>query len=339
MKRVFAILALVIISFSVAHAQNTCSEKLRQAQRNFDEGLLDDIPTMIDSCLKDGFTNEEKMNAYKLLIQTYLFNDEVDRADSIMLQFLKDLPSYQISTTDLKEFINLYNTYQTEPLFKWEVEAGINYSYPTVTEYFSVGNLNQTNASYSSKVGAQIGVNYTDKINHRFDWSAGINATFYRMSYTSNEFNYSTTTADFTNLTIGVPIAIKYVRSFSGFKAFIKAGFETTYQLKATADFSRTFTNGDNPIQSTEDLIELYNRIDIRPMASIGVTLKMMNKFELIPSIGFKLSTIKSLKDDSRLRNNELIYKYTYSGDNLRQSMVYLNVAFVIPYYNPRKIK
>lgn len=338
MKKLFFLIVFIATTSTIL-AQSTCSDKLRLAQRNFDEGLLDDIPSLIDSCLKSGFTDEEKMNAYKLLVQTYLFNEQVEKADEVMLTFLRELPSYQITTSDLKEFINLYNTYQTEPLFKWEINASVTYTYPKVTEYFSVGDLNQSSTSYASKVGMQMGLSFTDKINNRWNWAAGVNATFYRMSYTGNQYNYSTTTANFTNLTIGIPISAKFTKSLWGVKTFVKGGFETTYLLSAKSDFERTFTNGDNPIINTEDMIEMNNKIDIRPFISIGVNIQIMNKYELVPSVGFKLSTLSSLNTENRIRNNELLYKYAFSGDNLQQNLLFVDIAFVIPYYNPRKIK
>lgn len=339
MKHLLQLLILLTILVPRLLAQNTCSERLRQAQRNFDEGLLDDIPTMIDSCMKSGFTEEEKMNAFRLLIQTYLFNEETEKADETMLQFLREIPSYRISITDLKEFINLYNTYQTDPIFKWEIYAGATYSYPYVTEHFSIGNLNAKKTSYQSALSAQAGLNITNRINSQFDWEAGFSANLYRAAYTNNELDFATLSATFTNVSVGAPIAIRFSKNIAGVKAFIKGGVEFSYLLSANADFSRTFINGDTPIKNTENLLDMCNRFDVKPLFAIGVSFKIQNKYELAPSLGIKLATISNLKKDKIIRNNDLIYKYTYSGDAILQNLLYLNLALTIPYYNPKKNK
>jgi hypothetical protein len=78
------LLLLVLFPWGLV-AQTSCSEQLRVAQRRYDEGLLDDIPKLISSCLENGFSKEEKMNAYKLLIQTYLYSDATAMADETMV--------------------------------------------------------------------------------------------------------------------------------------------------------------------------------------------------------------------------------------------------------------
>ena len=61
MKKYLPIL-LFVFSVNLIRAQNTsiCAETLKEAERKFDEGKLDEIPKMLETCMKDGFTKEEK---------------------------------------------------------------------------------------------------------------------------------------------------------------------------------------------------------------------------------------------------------------------------------------
>lgn len=338
MKR-FIFIILFFTSALNLSAQNTCSDILKQAERNFDEGKLDEIPQAIETCMKDGFTSEEKMKAYKLLIQTYLFSEKLDLADQVMIRFLREFPSYELVANDPKEFVNLYKTYRTEPIFKMDIFAGLNYSLPQVTEYYSPGNLNQNGISYSSKASFIVGVNYTDRIYKDFDLSIGANFSMYKLEYADKQFSFTSVKGTFTNMYVGVPVAVKYNFSYKGFRAIARLGLETSYLLSSKMDFTKSFTNGDNPIKSSEDLSACYRRFDFRPFISIGFPLKV-DKYEVIPSIGIKFSTLEPLRNELKepLESGNY-YLYNYAPDNMYMNQIFFTVSFVKPIYNPKKIK
>ncbi|MGE0077205.1 MAG: outer membrane beta-barrel protein [Bacteroidales bacterium] len=338
MKR-YILLILFFSSIIFLQAQTTCTDILKQAERNFDEGKLDEIPQAIESCMKSGFTSEEKMKAYKLLIQTYLFNEKLDLADQVMIRFLREFPSYEIVSNDPKEFINLYKTYRTEPIFKMDVFAGLNYSMPQVTEFYSPGNLNQNSISYKSMVSFTAGVNYTDRLYKDFDFSVGVNFSMYKMDYTDNQYTFTSVTGTFSNMYLGIPLAVKYNWNYKGLKVIARVGVETSYLLSSKMDFSKSFTNGDNPIKSSEDLLACYKKFDLKPFISIGFPLKV-DKYELIPSIGIKFSTIKPLQNELKdpLESGNY-YMYNYAPDNMYMNQVFFTLSFMKPIYNPKKIK
>ena len=66
----------LFIEFSVTlFAQDNCSFKLEEAQKLYESGNLDSIPSMLNPCIEKGFSGDELSRAYKLLILTYLFED------------------------------------------------------------------------------------------------------------------------------------------------------------------------------------------------------------------------------------------------------------------------
>lgn len=338
MKR-YLILILFITSALLLRAQTTCSDILKQAERNFDEGKLDEIPQMIEPCMKNGFTDEEKMNAYKLLIQTHLFNEKLELADQIMIKFLKEFPSYEIAVNDPSEFINLYKTYRTEPIFKIDITGGLNYSSPFITETFGPGNINESKVSYNSKLGFNFGLNYTDRIYKNFDIVVGVNLTLYNIDYTDNQYDFTTVSGTFSNIYIGFPISAKYNVNLKGFKIIARAGIETTYLLSSKMDFTKSFTNGDNPIKSNEDLSPFFKQIDFKPLLSLGFPFKL-SKYEIIPSVGVKFSTVQPVIE--RLKGpieTGLYYKYNFAPANMFMNQVFFTISFMKPIYNPKKIK
>ena len=94
---IHSLIALSILISTPLYSQETgkCAEKLKNAQTSFDKGQVEEVPSMLRDCMKSGFNKEEALTAYKLLIQTYLLEDETGRADSVMYTFLKKYPEYK----------------------------------------------------------------------------------------------------------------------------------------------------------------------------------------------------------------------------------------------------
>src|SRR5688572_27141366 len=63
--------------------EGECSVVLKQAQKMYDDGKIETIPQFMQACLSraDGFTREEKVQAYRLLVLSYLFQDNKAEAD------------------------------------------------------------------------------------------------------------------------------------------------------------------------------------------------------------------------------------------------------------------
>src|SRR4030042_4814203 len=84
------IIVLVLPLFSLtAHAQDDCSKTLQEARNLYDLGMIDEIPKMLSPCMQEGFTRPQRIEAYKLLILAYLFDDNQFEAERTMTEFLK----------------------------------------------------------------------------------------------------------------------------------------------------------------------------------------------------------------------------------------------------------
>ena len=59
---------------------------------------------LLQPCIERGFTPEERLSAYKLLILCQIYNDDIGGAHEGMLAFLKKYPEYELSPTDPDEF-------------------------------------------------------------------------------------------------------------------------------------------------------------------------------------------------------------------------------------------
>jgi len=340
MKRILFAISIVFLGISTLRAQNLCEDQLKVAQRRFDDGLLDEIPQLLANCMEDGFTKEEKASAYKLLIQTYLFNEQTEKADEVMLKFLKEFPSYSLAANDPKEFINLYGTYRTKPIFKIEAKFGGSFCMPTSIESYGTSDIVNVKPTYKLKFGYSAEVNYINVLYKKFDYSIGVSYTLLSYGYTNNPYEYSTVTGTFKNSYIGLPIAVKYNYKFKGINLFAKAGVEPVYLITSSVDLERrdNIIGRQEPYTGTENLIDLHKKIDIRPLLAIGVSFKMGGGW-LNVSAGVKFSTFVQNDSQKRYSNTTLMNKYFFVEDNLLLNQSNISVSYIRPIYKPKKIR
>jgi hypothetical protein len=338
MKHLSLIGLVIILSSGCLIAQTNCSEQLRQAERRFDEGLLDDIPQMIRPCMESGFTKEEKANAYKLLIQTYLFSDNRQSADEEMLKFLKAFPEYSIGAADTKEFIDLYRTYRTEPILRIEPYLGVNYSMPYVFEYYGLGDLNSSVPEYFSNLGITVGANYTDELYKGIDGSFGLSFHYSRVGYFYEVFDHTYIEGTYNELHIGLPLSVRYYFNVKSFEMFAKGGIETVYLLQSSNDLTRGYSQGGDNLVGTVDLTAYHKKIDVRPFVGVGFSPRFGN-IKLLVDTGFRFGTIVPVDKDLRYTNNELREKYYMIEDKWIFNHFYFNISYVFSIYKPTKIR
>lgn len=338
MKNITLTLFLLSVWFGSLLAQSNCSEQLRQAERRYDEGLLDDIPQMIQPCLNSGFTKEEKVNAYKLLIQTHLFNDDRKTADEVMYAFLKDFPEYVITSTDPKEFVNLYRTYHTDPILKIEASVGANYSIPAVKEFYGLEDLNTSYPEYSSNFGLNVEVNYLGNLFGDFDGSFGVSFQLSRVGYWNEIYDFTSVSATYNDLYIGIPLALKYNRKLMGLDFFAKGGFEPIYLVSSKINFTRELSVGQDPITGTEDVTKYQRRFDIRPLLSVGMLYKIGNA-QLMLTAGVKFGTIMPTNRGNRYDYQDLYEKYYFIADDYFVHQSFVSLSYIFRIYNPKKIQ
>jgi hypothetical protein len=331
-----ALLLLVLYPFGLG-AQTSCSEQLRVAQRRYDEGLLDDIPKLLSGCLENGFSKEEKKNAYKLLIQTYLYSDETVKADETMVAFLKEFPEYKIAINDPKEFVLLHKSYRTEPIMNIELVGGGNISLPKVSEYFGVENLSNETANYEALFGVNVGANYVDRLYQDFDFSAGVLFRFQKYGYTNNVYSHTEVLATFTELQIGVPISARYNFKVYGVRGQVFLGVEPSYRLSTSVDFSRIVSGVPDPFTGTVSLNEMRKKFDINPILGVGGFFNIGSaKFKANAKLRF--ATISATTNELRYSRPDLVEKFYYIDDNILVHELSLSVAYIISIYNPKKI-
>src|SRR5882672_2751878 len=136
---------LIVFGEAVAQAPN-CSQTLRLATSTYEQGRLHELPGLLEGCIKSGFTEDQKVQAYKLLTLAYIYLEEPEKADASMLLLLETNTEFQINEAiDPAEFIALYKTFRTTPVYRIGGKGGTSVAQPNVA---SSDNANDAGSKY-----------------------------------------------------------------------------------------------------------------------------------------------------------------------------------------------
>jgi hypothetical protein len=144
--RRFLLPVFFIILTSKAYCQApSCAQTLRLARATYEQGRLHEIESQLKPCLEGGFSKDEKqlkVDGYKILCLSYIYLEEPEEADDAMLRILQTDPYFQINpAVDPAEFVALYRSFRTKPVFRIGAKVGPNYTMVNVIKnYYVLGN-------------------------------------------------------------------------------------------------------------------------------------------------------------------------------------------------------
>jgi len=337
-------LLLLCSSFSLgslAQETSTCAENLRNAQTLFDNGQVEQVPAMLEECLRSGFKQEEELSAYKLIIQTFLFQDRNAEADSAMLSFLRKYPEYQLSPTDHSSFVHQYNNFNVDPVVQVVFRLGTNIPFLTFIDPKAVSGIP---GEWEYTTGA---VNICASLETKFALGprleVNVEGGYSQLSFTNKEdfqrigiVNYSE-----TQHRIEIPISATYnFISFGKFTLYARAGAGPAFDLSSTAK-KVSFVPGDVitfPPFKSPDISRIDTRIkmDLFGQAGSGIKLKIPRgylNFEIRANIGVYNQVLRG--GDSAVQLED----YNYKDDDFNLNAVNLSFGYTQIFYKPSKRK
>ena len=149
LKYIILILPALVMLEAFAQEED-CAFKLVEAQQLYDAGRIENIPEMLQSCIERGFTQEERLSAFKLIILCQIYDDDLDKAHEGMLSFLKRYPEYELSPTDPNEFRFIFEQYRTRPILDLGAFAGVSRTHGTISQPVIPFNLDDFKPRYVS---------------------------------------------------------------------------------------------------------------------------------------------------------------------------------------------
>jgi hypothetical protein len=338
-------LLIVVFLFSsmlISAQENSCLSKLKKAQELFDSGLIEEIPTMLDSCLKSGFNKEQSIQAYRLLIQVYLFDSNQEKAEQTMFTLLERYPEYEIQSNDPVDFVNLYNLFQTTPLYSFSVNAGFNLSKVSVLERYSTGNLNDLNAAYKTGgLKAGIRVSFEKYLNPKAWVTLGLG--YSGTGYVNEEhMNFNTELLTYTeNMTyLYFPHYFNYsIKQFNKVTPYVIIGGQLGYLLKSESEITRKSvgnSSGADLNGFTTDITDTRYRINYSLLAGIGIRYKIASGY-LRFNVFYTQGLTDYVKNSTRYSDKDNLYWYNYIDSKIKLNYINLTIGYSYIFYRTSK--
>jgi len=265
-----------------AQDQVGCSQLLEDAREAYEAGMVELVPELLNPCLESGLSGEQLQEAYKLVINAYLFDYLPDRADNLMKEFLEKFPDYSTSPADPGEFVQLFEKHHQEVTRQQVTERqqeqqererqaelarrqqmqretappekrsfgslgftlGGNLSFPQLIEKYSTGVPELDGGGFASAVpGFHLGGIMNLNMGRSAEASFEVRYTRLHVSYEGAPFSFAGYQYDEYENLLGIPVSIAIMfNPRSRVNVYMRFGIEAEYLFSAAASATRSYT-------------------------------------------------------------------------------------------------
>jgi len=346
LKKLCCIIVFVVgilnISFS---QQEDCIFKLQEAEKLYTQGLIEEIPQLLEPCIKRGLSKEDKLEAFKLVILSYLFDDNQQEAESEILNYIKQYPEYEITPTDATEFVYLFESYNPVPVYSFGGSVGLNTSIISLLEPFDTENLDDYTGDYTpSGMGLQGGL-FVDRYLHE-NWRLSVELFYSQNIFKYNDLLYGFASIDYeeTHTAIQLPLTATYSFLTEGkWNPYLRAGFGTSLLLDAKSTITREYVETE-PLQfakiksSDYDIKNNTESLHYWTIFGGGIKYKITHSY-LFFDVRFNYGLNNIIKTQNRLDESEqeLIFKYFFAHDDFKLNNLSFSLGWAYTFYKPQK--
>ncbi len=325
---------LSAIGSNLLIAQENCALNLKKAQDLFSSGQIEEIPSLIESCLQSGFTKEEKVLAYKVLINAYVFDDNLEKAEAIMLGFLKKYPEYEIISIDPSEFVTLMQLFDNRPRFSIGVIAGGTYSVIRPIESINTSSIKGNYGIYStSGISYHAGISFIKSLSPKIDLCL-------EADYKNTVFDHYLDPNSFTSNScfeaqqmINFPVSATYTIGKGKYTPFARIGLNSGLLISSGVDLI-TMPGTESPRISNLDNRQTFCFYGI---IGGGVKLKVPKAYIFLDvryNLGLNNQVLNIGRNDTQ---SDELFLYQTRDDSFYHDDLNVSVGFVRTIYKPRK--
>lgn len=339
MKRLLLLMIFSGAVVSLVSAQSTCTQTLRTARSTYDQGRLHELPVLLDGCIKNGFTKQELVEAYKLLTLAYIYLEEPKKADEAMLNLLRTDHYFEINeSTDPAEFVALYKTFRTNPVYRIGAKVGANASQPNVMESVEA---NQGTSEYKYGINVQFHVAVDIPLTSSLTLCPEIGIMQRNFKY-ENVATYQDTTFISTitekQAWMSLPVTLQYQFNKFSFKPYIAVGVQGDYLLGSTLSAERIRQGFQSIQQESEDFKGSREKLNLSALIAAGARFRLGGGFVVTEvRFAYGLSTISS--KESAFQSNQLSFKYGYADSIFKVNSLSVTAGYVYNIFNPKKLR
>lgn len=338
------IISLTLLTLTIASrlsAQGDCVVKLNEAEKLYEAGNIEQIPSLLESCIAEGFNREDKIQAIKLLTLVYLSEDNTIKAEKSLLQLLKIDPEYKVNQAiDPVEFIKLYNSYNTSPVFSLGAIITPGIAMPLVTESFGKNSFADLNTKYKAGgVSIAIGIKSSYHVNPFWDISFEPSFSIQSFSVSENIINKAEGNLIENLNSIYLPLACSYYfYKINNYSFYAETGVSydryISGKINGSVVYSEEQTNEEPSEFNTQNLRPEYN---ITGILGAGAKLKLnRNNFQI--GLRYKFGFINQGNPEAFNPDFSLLtWDYSYIDNNFLLNNLSITLSFNREFYIHRK--
>ncbi len=339
-KNLYILLFCFFLTGNVLCAQDDCSVILKQAEKLYDDGEIDSIPFLLEPCIKSGFSHDEKIKAFRLIILINLFKDNRTEAENYMLKLLRLEPEYSVNRSiEEPEYLTLFDSFQTSPLWACGLYGGVNFTDISTIEEFGVNNLNlQSTLKSSSKMSYLFGIKYSRFVYKKIDFVVSLQFAQNKYVSTKSLYDFAVINYQETQTRISMPLTVSYELNKKKIKPYIRAGLSIGYLLNSKATVIRSYSdNSHAEIKGTDvALKDFRNPVNVWILAGAGLKYKV-KRANIVFDLKYNIGLFNQVKTKARYDNVELIYKYYYIDNDFRINNFAVSIGYNYLFYKPEK--
>src|SRR4030042_3264942 len=325
------------LSFSV-HSQPThCLQRLADSESLFQTGIFEDIPDILEDCLRS-YEQPEKLRALKLLVLSRYMNDDITGAEETMHQLLKEFPQFKPDINDPVDFQYIFHTFTVKRLISVGIFAGSETAWGIITEPWSpfADEYLYAPGFPGYAVGPQINFHITKNL--VINSQPALSSYKFRIHYESPINGILDLKQQEQQMLIELPLNIQFEFLKSRVKPYFKLGGTVGLLMSShtKSNIERydpvnneiTFTSGD----IRNDNTEFRNNLFFFAGGGIGMNIEL-NKSRFFVEINYCQSLNEMLKKDAKRYDQSSLWTEGWFDSDFRINKASLRAGFVKSFY------
>jgi len=351
MKRIIFLGLFILVFYTSSWAQqSSCAQTLRLATSTYEQGRLHELEGILAGCLQNtetGFTKEERVAAYKLLTQSYIYLEEPAKADDAMLKLLQTDHYFEVNKeVDPAEFIALYNTFRTKEIYRIGAKLGVNATQPNVVNTISAVEFTP-DSKYSNAIsilfGGTVDVPVKDKLTlhgellylqRKFEMYLNVDRGLSNdepPKPLSNSFQGAE-----TQNWISLPLSAEYRFMEGKFNPFVGGGISIDYLLNAQMSGQRIRTDVTSLQETNFDFSPMREKVNISAILSTGVKTKVSGGY-FIAEVRYIYGITNVNSANTAFNNQQATWEQGYADPVFKLTSLAVSGSYVINIFNPKK--
>jgi hypothetical protein len=326
--------------FSISSfAQKSCLNTLREAKDLYEQGLINEIPQLLSGCMESGFTRAQRIEAYKLIILSYLFDDDQFAAEKMMDEFLRKFPEYEVMPNDPVEFVYLLESYQTSSFYSINISFGPNFSNQRIIETYSL--VDRTHTKFSDQIGTGYQFLFGISRNLWKDINGSIGVIYSKNNYSQKEitdynigdglspFDEQSTSEYLTK--IDVPLTFTYRFGRGNLNSFVRFGGMESFITSATLKPVRTQPLIE-PISNEISINKNREKYFFSLVTGTGLEYKVPRGF-IVLDIRYNIGMQNIVNTDNRFSSQ----RHLYMDDDFKLNSLTVFLGYHFRIYQSKK--